>query len=50
VGFEDAAAALPRAQTAATPVKPSVSPEFAEILREFCEAAVGDPSAAVRPG
>jgi pimeloyl-ACP methyl ester carboxylesterase len=49
-GFEDAAAALPRAQTAATPVKPSVSPEFAEILREFCEAAVGDPSAAVRPG
>jgi pimeloyl-ACP methyl ester carboxylesterase len=49
-GFEDAATALPRAKTAATPVKPSVSPEFAGILREFCEAAVGDPSAAVRPG
>jgi pimeloyl-ACP methyl ester carboxylesterase len=49
-GFEDAAAALPRAKTAATHVKPSVSPEFAEILREFCEATAGERSAAVRPG
>jgi pimeloyl-ACP methyl ester carboxylesterase len=49
-GFEDAAAALPRARTASTPVKPSVSPEFADILRHFCEAAVGEPSHAARPG
>jgi pimeloyl-ACP methyl ester carboxylesterase len=49
-GFEDAAAALPGARTASTPVKPSVSSEFAEILREFCQSAVGDPSAAARPG
>jgi pimeloyl-ACP methyl ester carboxylesterase len=49
-GFEDAAAALPRAETAATPVKPSVSPEFADILRDFCQAAVGPRSQAVRPG
>jgi pimeloyl-ACP methyl ester carboxylesterase len=49
-GFEDAAAALPRAKTAATPVKPSVSPEFAEVLREFCQAAVSEPSGATRPG
>jgi pimeloyl-ACP methyl ester carboxylesterase len=46
-GFEDAVAALPRARTAATPVKPSVSPAFADILRDFCQAAVGDRS---RPG
>jgi pimeloyl-ACP methyl ester carboxylesterase len=49
-GFEDAAAALPRAKTAATPVKPSVSPEFAEILREFCQTAVGERSEAIPPG
>jgi pimeloyl-ACP methyl ester carboxylesterase len=49
-GFEDAAAALPRARAASTSVKPSVSPEFADILRDFCEAAVGEPSHAARPG
>jgi pimeloyl-ACP methyl ester carboxylesterase len=49
-GFDDAVAAIPRAKTAATPVKPSVSPEFAEILRDFCQAAVADPSAAAGPG
>jgi pimeloyl-ACP methyl ester carboxylesterase len=49
-GFEDAVAAFPGAQTAATPVKPSITPEFADILREFCQAAVGDSSAAARPG
>jgi pimeloyl-ACP methyl ester carboxylesterase len=49
-GFDDAAAAVPRAQTAATGVKPSVSPEFAAILRDFCEAAVSDPTDAIRHG
>jgi pimeloyl-ACP methyl ester carboxylesterase len=36
-GFDDAVAAVPRAQTAATGLKPSVSREFAAILRDFCE-------------
>ncbi|MGH2922808.1 MAG: hypothetical protein ACRDKH_02105 [Solirubrobacterales bacterium] len=36
-GFEDAAATIPRAETASVSEKPSVSPEFAEILRGFCE-------------
>jgi pimeloyl-ACP methyl ester carboxylesterase len=49
-GFEDAVAAVPRAQTAATPVKPSVSPEFADILRHFCQAVMRDRSEAIRPG
>jgi pimeloyl-ACP methyl ester carboxylesterase len=49
-GFEDAVAALPAARTAATPVKPSVSPEFAEILREFCHTTVGERSEAIQPG
>jgi pimeloyl-ACP methyl ester carboxylesterase len=49
-GFEDAAAALPRASTAATPVKPSVSPEFADILRDFCRTAVSGRGQAVPPG
>jgi pimeloyl-ACP methyl ester carboxylesterase len=39
-GFDDAVAAVPRAGTAATSVKPSVSPEFATILRDFCKGAV----------
>jgi hypothetical protein len=38
--IDDAVAAVPRARTAATSVKPSVSPEFATILRDFCEVAV----------
>jgi hypothetical protein len=37
-GFEDAAAAIPRAQTASVADKPSVSRQFAALLREFCEA------------
>jgi hypothetical protein len=37
-GFEDAAAAFPRAATASVEDKPSVSEEFADRLREFCEA------------
>jgi pimeloyl-ACP methyl ester carboxylesterase len=36
-GFEDAAAAFPQAQTASMELKPSVNPEFAGLLREFCE-------------
>ena len=36
-GFEDAVAAFPRAHTASVSDKPSVSGEFAERLREFCE-------------
>jgi pimeloyl-ACP methyl ester carboxylesterase len=35
-GYDDAVAALPHARTASTPVKPSVSPEFASVLRDFC--------------
>jgi hypothetical protein len=37
-GFEDAAAAIPRADTASVDEKPSVSPEFAELLRDFCDS------------
>lgn len=36
-GFEDAVAAFPDAATASVEVKPSVSPEFAEVLRDFAE-------------
>lgn len=39
-GFEDAAAAIPRAQTASVSEKPSVSAEFADLLRKFCEASL----------
>ncbi len=35
-GFEDAAAAFPRARTISVPQAPSVSSEFAEALRGFC--------------
>jgi pimeloyl-ACP methyl ester carboxylesterase len=35
-GFQDAVAAFPEATTTSTDQKPSVSPEFAEALREFC--------------
>lgn len=35
-GFEDIAAAFPEARTASLDVKPSVNPDFAELLREFC--------------
>ena len=35
-GFQDAVAALPHARTATFDEKPSTSPEFAQLLREFC--------------
>jgi pimeloyl-ACP methyl ester carboxylesterase len=37
-GFDAAVAAFPTAETVATEDKPSISPEFAEALREFCES------------
>lgn len=40
-GFEEAAAAMPGAETAATPQKPSVDPAFSEILRSFCQRVGG---------
>jgi hypothetical protein len=39
-GFEDVAAAIPRAQTASVADKPSVSAEFADLLRDFCESSL----------
>jgi pimeloyl-ACP methyl ester carboxylesterase len=35
-GFEDAVAAFPGASTTSMSLKPSVNPEFAALLREFC--------------
>lgn len=35
-GFEAATAAFPEARVAGLETKPSVAPEFAELLREFC--------------
>jgi pimeloyl-ACP methyl ester carboxylesterase len=40
-GWEDVVAALPEAQTAAVPDAPPTSPEFAEVLRDFC---LGEPA------
>lgn len=40
-GFEDAAAAMPGAETAATSQKPSVDPAFSDILRSFCQRVGG---------
>ncbi len=40
-GFEAATAALPDAETANLAVKPSVSPDFAELLRGFCGRLAG---------
>lgn len=37
-GFEDAVAAFPNARTVKVPEAPSVSSEFADVLREFCLA------------
>ena len=39
-GFDDVAAAFPQARVAHLKVKPSASPEFADLLREFCAEAV----------
>jgi pimeloyl-ACP methyl ester carboxylesterase len=36
-GWDDVVAELPHARTASMDLKPSVNPEFAELLREFCE-------------
>jgi hypothetical protein len=38
-GYEDAVAAFPAATTASVEEKPSMSPAFAEALREFCFAS-----------
>ena len=35
-GFEDAVAAFPDADGPSCAEKPSTSPEFAQLLREFC--------------
>jgi len=35
-GFEEAVAAFPEAQVHRCAAKPSTSPEFAQLLREFC--------------
>ena len=40
-GFEEAAAAMPDAETTATQAKPSVDPAFAETLRAFVERLPG---------
>ena len=40
-GFEDAAAAFPKARTIAVPDAPHVSEEFAEAVREFCTEVAG---------
>ncbi len=40
-GYEDAVAAFPEARTLRLPVAPNASREFAEALREFCEAVAG---------
>jgi pimeloyl-ACP methyl ester carboxylesterase len=44
-GFEDIVKAFPRASTGSMELKPSVNPEFAALLREFCERLTRD-----RPG
>jgi hypothetical protein len=36
-GYEDAVAAFPHARTLSVPEAPSVSSDFARVLREFCE-------------
>lgn len=48
-GFEDAVAAFPDARTIAVPEAPSVSPEFADALREFC-AAIRDSATTIQSG
>jgi pimeloyl-ACP methyl ester carboxylesterase len=41
-GYEDAIAAFPTATTVSMEVKPSVNPEFAELLREFSDPLFAD--------
>jgi pimeloyl-ACP methyl ester carboxylesterase len=38
-GFQDAASAFPNARAVAVPEAPTVSPDFANALRSFCESA-----------
>ena len=40
-GFEDAVAAIPDAEVHRCTEKPSTSPEFAQLLREFCVSQTG---------
>jgi hypothetical protein len=47
-GFEDAAAAFPKAQTVSVPEAPSVSSEFAAALRSFVMSLTETPSGFVR--
>ena len=44
--FEDAVAAFPEATTASVEIKPNCSPEFAEILKGFCEGLAEEAEAA----
>jgi pimeloyl-ACP methyl ester carboxylesterase len=37
-GYEDITAAFPDARTASMELKPSVNPDFAKLLRDFCES------------
>jgi pimeloyl-ACP methyl ester carboxylesterase len=46
--FEDATAAFPDATTASMKLKPSVNPEFAELLKEFCSALPAPPRESAR--
>jgi hypothetical protein len=39
-GFEDATKALPHAHPVSLSEKPSTTPEFAEVLEEFCRERV----------
>ncbi len=44
-GFEAIAAAFPQATTASMELKPSVNPEFAVLLRDFCASLPADSEA-----
>jgi pimeloyl-ACP methyl ester carboxylesterase len=46
--FEDAASAFSDATTASMELKPSVNPEFAELLREFCSSLPARPRESTR--
>jgi hypothetical protein len=46
-GFEDAVAAFPEAMTGSVDKKASVDPQFAELIREFCEGLADTTSSPV---
>lgn len=48
-GFEDAERAFPDADTASVELKPSVNPEFAKLLKDFCAKLPAPPRASARP-